>query len=228
MRRLLKFRFLPLAIAMVFVAVPAHADAPRTLSWDDLIPEGATLESPYKNLDLDQQVELEMLTSIRGQLAAGVINEVHPLFEDAREIEFKLKGEGIDVEAMIPKVREFQAEIVRRNTLLAHTLDGETVRLPGYVLPLEFDGTSVEEFLLVPYVGACIHVPPPPINQTVIVHLKQSFRAKELYEPVWVTGKLTVKRATRALTLVDGTGDVTAGYSIQGTLVEPYKDKSGN
>ena len=43
MRRLLKFRFLPLAIAMVFVAVPAHADAPRTLSWDDLIPEGATL-----------------------------------------------------------------------------------------------------------------------------------------------------------------------------------------
>ena len=79
-----------------------------------------------------------------------------------------------------------------------------------------------------PYVGACIHVPPPPINQIVIVRLTQSFRAKELYEPVWVTGKMTVKQSTRTLSLVDGKDDVTAGYSMQGTLVEPYREKSGN
>ena len=228
MRRLTQIHNLLIAVAMVFIALPARAEAPRTLTWEDLVPGGATLESPYENLNLDQQVELEMLASIRGQVAAGLINEVHPLYEDAREIEFKLKGEGIDVEAMIPRVQEFQAEIIRRNSLLEKGLDGETVRLPGYVLPLEFDGTSVEEFLLVPYVGACIHVPPPPINQIVIVRLTQSFRAKELYEPVWVTGKMTVKQSTRTLSLVDGKDDVTAGYSMQGTLVEPYREKSGN
>ena len=42
--------------------------------------------------------------------------------------------------------------------------------MPGYLLPLEFSGKLVSEFLLVPWVGACIHTPPPPPNQ--IVHVK--------------------------------------------------------
>ena len=155
----------------------------------------------------------------------GLMNEVHPMFEDAREIEFKLRQEGIDVDRMVGLVRQMQAEVAARNSELAHDLDGQLVRLPGYVLPLEFEGTSVKEFLLVPYVGACIHVPPPPINQTVVVHLNQSYAAKELYEPVWVTGRMTVKRSKRALTLVDGDADVEAGYTIQGTRVEPYTEK---
>ena len=41
-----------------------------------------------------------------------------------------------------------------------------------------------------PYVGACIHVPPPPPNQIVHVQLKQGFESKELYAPVWVTGRI--------------------------------------
>jgi uncharacterized protein len=51
------------------------------------------------------------------------------------------------------------------------SLEGATVRLPGFIVPLEGvkDG-SVSEFLLVPYFGSCIHVPPPPPNQIVYVH----------------------------------------------------------
>jgi hypothetical protein len=50
-------------------------------------------------------------------------------------------------------------------------LDGQNIRLPGYIVPLEVSEEGrTTEFLLVPYFGACIHVPPPPSNQ--IVHVK--------------------------------------------------------
>lgn len=217
---------IPLCVLSLVLAGPlTAAETPRVLTWENLIPAGPPIESPYQNLSLDHQVELEMLATIRARVAAGLINEVHPLYEDGREIEHKLRQDGIDVDRMVAEVQAMQIKIAERNAELAHDLDGEMVRLPGYVLPLEFDGAAVEEFLLVPYVGACIHVPPPPINQTVVVRLNQSFHAKELYEPVWVTGRMTVKRAKRSLSLVDGKADIDAGYTLQGTLVEPYKEK---
>ena len=55
-------------------------------------------------------------------------------------------------------------------------LDGKTIRIPGYVLPLEFSGSKVTEFLLVPWVGACIHTPPPEPNQIVYVKARQGLR----------------------------------------------------
>lgn len=220
------FHLISSLFLLLVVAGPlSAAETPKVLTWEGLIPQGPPVDNPYQYLPIDQQVELEMLATIRAQVAAGLMNEVHPMFEDAREIEFKLRQEGIDVDRMVGLVQKMQAEVAARNSELAHDLDGQLVRLPGYVLPLEFEGTSVKEFLLVPYVGACIHVPPPPINQTVVVHLNQSYAAKELYEPVWVTGRMTVKRSKRALTLVDGDADVEAGYTIQGTRVEPYTEK---
>ncbi|PIW27187.1 MAG: hypothetical protein COW30_11320 [Rhodospirillales bacterium CG15_BIG_FIL_POST_REV_8_21_14_020_66_15] len=214
-----------LAFCVLILAGSASAETPKVLTWENLIPAGPPIENPYEHLTLDQQVELEMLAAIRSQFAAGLINEVHPMYEDGREIEHKLRNEGIDVDRMVGLVQKMQAKIAERNGQLAYDLDGQTVRLPGYVLPLEFEGTSVKEFLLVPYVGACIHVPPPPINQTVVVHLNQSYAAKELYEPVWVTGRMTVKQTKRALSLVDGSADVNAGYTIQGMRIDPYTEK---
>lgn len=41
-------------------------------------------------------------------------------------------------------------------------LDNQDVRIPGFVVPLEGDAKKITAFLLVPYFGACIHVPPPP------------------------------------------------------------------
>ncbi len=54
-------------------------------------------------------------------------------------------------------------------------LDGKHVRIGGYVVPLDFEATTVKEFLLVPFVGACIHVPPPPPNQIVYVKTAKGF-----------------------------------------------------
>jgi len=74
-------------------------------------------------------------------------------------------------------------------------LHGAYVRLPGFIVPLESDeGGWLDEFLLVPYYGACIHVPPPPPNQLVYVKLKEPFYLRSMWDPFWVTGEMTTKR----------------------------------
>jgi hypothetical protein len=74
------------------------------------------------------------------------------------------------------------------------SLNGKYVKLPGYIVPLESDsGGELSEFLLVPYFGACIHVPPPPPNQIVYVKLKKPFNLKSMADPYWVTGVISTK-----------------------------------
>jgi hypothetical protein len=95
---------------------------------------------------------------------------------------------------------------------VVEALDGKRVRIGGYVVPLDFDATSVKEFLLVPFVGACIHVPPPPPNQIVYVKSEKGFDVKGSFDPVWVTGKIATKVAF--------TGLAEAGYSLTAEKVE--------
>src|SRR4051794_5438326 len=92
--------------------------------------------------------------------------------------------------------------------------DGKRVRIPGYMLPIGFDGVSAKEFLLVPYVGACIHVPPPPPNQIVYVTSDKPVRVVRQFEPVLVTGVMAVG--------VLSTDLADVGYRIAADTVAPY------
>lgn len=94
-------------------------------------------------------------------------------------------------------------------------LDGQPVRIPGYLVPLDFDKTAVAEFLLVPYFGACIHVPPPPPNQTVYVETNYRYRVRRLFEAVWVSGTLQTESFSSNL--------AEAGYTLRATSIEPYE-----
>ena len=91
-------------------------------------------------------------------------------------------------------------------------LNGKKVRIGGYVVPLDFDATKVTEFLLVPFVGACIHVPPPPANQIIYVKSAQGITLKGEFDPVYVTGMLTTEGQV--------TGLAETGYSIAAEAVE--------
>ncbi|MEM9317508.1 MAG: DUF3299 domain-containing protein [Pseudomonadota bacterium] len=70
--------------------------------------------------------------------------------------------------------------------------DGQMVSLPGFVVPMRYDGDAVSEFILVPYVGACIHVPPPPANQLVYVRAETAVEVQELFAAVRVTGVMGI------------------------------------
>ena len=101
-----------------------------------------------------------------------------------------------------------------RSAPVVGELDGQQVRLPGFMVPLDFEETEVSDFLLVPYFGACIHVPPPPSNQIVFVTTAAAYPMKELFEPVWVTGVI------RTQAFLNEVGD--AGYTLKATIIEPY------
>jgi hypothetical protein len=94
-------------------------------------------------------------------------------------------------------------------------LDGQQVRLAGFVLPLEFGGFEVTEFLLVPYFGACIHVPPPPANQIVYVKTQTAYPITGMFDAVRVTGTLKVESYRNLL------GD--AGYTMVVERIEPHE-----
>lgn len=95
-------------------------------------------------------------------------------------------------------------------------LDGRRVRLGGYVLPFDFSGDrTISRFLLVPYVGACIHVPPPPPNQLVYVEAEEPVEITGLWDAVHVVGVLHARRRDNDL------GD--AAYTLELSELRPYR-----
>ncbi|AOY89849.1 hypothetical protein BKP64_17675 [Marinobacter salinus] len=90
-------------------------------------------------------------------------------------------------------------------------------RIPGFVVPLKTtQDMRILEFFLVPYYGACIHVPPPPPNQIIHVKFKEGFTLEALYDPVWIEGKLVIERTENDLG--------ASSYSMVATGVEPYEE----
>jgi len=96
----------------------------------------------------------------------------------------------------------------------------QKVRLPGYAVPLDADRNSKREFLLVPYFGACIHTPPPPSNQIVLVRPTANSKIKKMPESMdvlWVEGELKEARVN--------TSEGVSGYMMEAISIAPYETK---
>ena len=96
-------------------------------------------------------------------------------------------------------------------------LNGQEIRIAGYVVPLAGDEETITEFLLVPYFGACIHVPPPPANQIIYVKPKYPLLADESFDAIFVLGTLEAKHTTNQY--------VHVSYSMEEALLVPYKEE---
>ena len=101
------------------------------------------------------------------------------------------------------------------NAPVVKALDGQSVSLPGFVVPLEGDSELITEFLLVPYFGACIHVPPPPPNQLVHVTIKGGVPIDSLYDAIVVTGVIKTQTWSGEIAQV--------GYQMQAVGVAPFE-----
>lgn len=100
-------------------------------------------------------------------------------------------------------------------TKLNDALDGAYIKMPGFIIPFETGSQGVTEFMLVPYVGACLHTPPPPANQLVMVNSAKPWPSDKLWDPVWVTGMMR--------TQLQSTNLGQTGYSIVADLMEVYE-----
>jgi len=97
-------------------------------------------------------------------------------------------------------------------------LEGKIVRIPGFVVPLDDFQDEGAEFLLVPYYGACVHTPPPPPNQIVMVEMTGKKAIKlNLFDAVWMSGRLKINSVESPYG--------TVGYQLEGLKVEPYSAK---
>jgi hypothetical protein len=107
-------------------------------------------------------------------------------------------------------------KVISARSPVVESLNGRRIQLDGLVVPLEGDGEKLSEFLLVPYFGACVHVPPPPANQIVYVKTAQHpVDAVQLFGSVSVTGRL--------LTVYSHSEEGDTGYTLEAERVEPYE-----
>jgi hypothetical protein len=94
-------------------------------------------------------------------------------------------------------------------------LNGQSVRVPGFMVPLEDWEQQVTEFILVPYFGACIHVPPPPPNQMAHVLMTKNQKVEvNLWDPVWVVGTLKIENVESPYGVV--------GFQMTAEKIAPY------
>ncbi len=95
------------------------------------------------------------------------------------------------------------------------------VKIKGYALPLDLGkGAKFSTFMLVPVVGACIHVPPPPANQMVLVHLEDKDGVElPLYAAVTVEGQLKAQGVKSKAKFIDGQGIIDSGYIMTGAKI---------
>ena len=202
------------------LAPTAFAEEPRQVMWADLVPKSAEFDNPFLRLSKEQLGWISDVAAVRDRRDRGDKKLSAAELEKEQALSRKLEQAGIDADALLAK----RKEIIERGRAINPLLNGQNVRLPGYLLPLEFSGKQVSEFLLVPWVGACIHTPPPPPNQIVHVRPEKPVAMSGMFEAVWVTGQLTAGAIKKSLSLVDGSADIDVGYSLRASRVEPYKE----
>ncbi|RWM78685.1 MAG: DUF3299 domain-containing protein [Mesorhizobium sp.] len=107
------------------------------------------------------------------------------------------------------------AKISDRGETLSLNLQDKAVQLAGYALPVDREGDLVYQFLLVPWTGACSHMPTPPPNQIVLVTPAHPYRMSEAYQPVSVTGALKPGMEKSQLFILDGASVIQSGYAVR-------------
>jgi hypothetical protein len=177
---------LTLQLALAPVASVQAADQPIDLKWAQLVPPLPPSDKPKPK------------TFFSGATPSTAEHDGQPppsSYQEGAFMSMKRRQPGSD---QPPRV--------------VSELNGKRVKIGGYVVPLDFEATAIKEFLLVPFVGACIHVPPPPANQIVYVKAEKGFQIAGQFDPVWVTGTLKTETAF--------TGLADAGYSLEADSVE--------
>ncbi len=117
-----------------------------------------------------------------------------------------------------PRAEEFMAKLKELwdKAPVRQELDGQAVKIPGFVVPVEGDEKETTGFLLVPYYGACVHVPPPPANQTIYVVTEAGKGTKpNLFDVIWVSGTMSVQRIDNDV--------AEAGYTLYASDIAPYE-----
>lgn len=203
------------ALTILFFTAAIHA-APEnlarpiaTVEWTELLPD-----EDLRLLESIPQIDHESLSDdqLMQDLPAEGFNSNTSAFEDQiaqaiadskQEIEDRKSG------------RDWRDAL--KSTKVRPEFNNKRIRIAGYIVPIEYDDNQViTEFFLVPYFGACIHVPPPPPNQLIYVKHPKGFTLPDLYTPFWVDGTVVIETQENELGL--------SAYSMRNVKLERYEE----
>lgn len=162
-----------------------------TIMWEDLMPEGSEEELMREYEEFYAMLEQRYMANTTTLADAA---DPYAAIAEGSELDF------------MPQLGNFDT---------VTELDGEVVRIPGYVVPFDFNSKARHsELLFVPYMGACIHTPPPPPNQIIFVRADPAIQVEDIWVPYWIEGTIETEKVENEL------GD--AAYAMEITTIEPY------
>jgi nickel/cobalt exporter len=206
-----------LAAPILWLALALPAAAAPMATWASLAPSVEPYDDPFAEMPYEQIEALR--TILRADMSAEAGQLDAAMAEAAADARRLVEEAGLDVEALFAQreiimQRREEAELGVTTTHL-----DQTVVMDGYALPLRAEDGRIVEFLLVPWVGACIHTPPPSANQIVHVDYPQGFEAFSQFTPIRLEGRLRHRPAEHELFLVDGTMPVAASYAMEEAVI---------
>ena len=208
------------SLLFILIVKSGHSIEPIAITWENLIPQLPAQENSLAGLTEEEAGFLEWIIYLREYLPEEIKPKDQKFHDEMTSAMSQFSEKGIDVDAIIADRRY-------RATAVNNDLNGKAITMAGYLLPLDLSGGKVTDFLLVPWVGACIHTPPPPPNQ--IVHAvtveARSYELDSMFAPVSVTGVMEVRSLTKELFLVDGSSDIDVGYNLKVQNIEKYQQK---
>ncbi len=177
----------------------ADPDGVQQITWNDLMPEGEELILAQLYEEYFSQLEQDMRARQMRLRDAGKISE----------------GQT-DITALITEGSAEDTMDQLGTFNVVEELDGMKVRLPGYVVPLNFNADDkYKEFLFVPQPGACLHTPPPPPNQIIYVTSEWAAEVEDIYFPFWIEGTMSTGRTDTEL--------AKSAYELNLSKIEIYE-----
>lgn len=183
--------------------------AAEIISWESLRP----VQNQYQVLSPGNKA---LLSEIYAYEAVQKTRQLSPMENDGYNQRVVL------AEKFGLNVRELLLQRTQQANDIVPELSINDMKLAGFLVPLEMEGLIGKQFILVPTAGACIHTPPPPVNQTILVEFPEGHELQSLYTPVWVTGNIKTGAVDTSIALSDGNQDIETGYVIDASDIELY------
>lgn len=200
-------------LIIISVFFVQYSYASDIITWESLKPS----QNQYQSISPDDKA---LLNEIYAYEVVQQTRQLSPMEKDGYNQRVALAEKfGLNVRELL-KQRDRAQQETNSNF---NNLTLEDIKLAGYLIPLEMEGLMGTQFILVPTAGACIHTPPPPANQIVLINFPEGYELQSLYTPVWVEGDIKAESISASVTLSDGNQGIQTGYVIDASDIEKYK-----
>jgi hypothetical protein len=205
------------AVVIMFIASPVNAGELVHMDWSVLIDQSVQdYDDPYRDLSQEQLINLVTVAQLREKAEQGISIDKEQLSSKTAS----LIADGIDVDDLIAQ-RWIVAERRERAAISGNkAIDGREIILSGFVIAAPADADGMSTAYLVPERGMCSHMHPPSPNQMVRLRLPNNWQPKAMYQPVQVSGVLSIDPTTRTVQVVDGPMPMHATFRMDVSNIE--------